>query len=176
MTATPVLHIKRRFGIYVINSSKTIRRREAPGCLHACSQLNAEKLEAEVHPKLHAPVLQTTPSNLPEDTLLHFQTCVEWQSPGSTGGPAICTPLLGGTHICERILSDLMPPVWKEEAPIQTRPHRAHGHRRVTPRTQGSVQRSSRRFSHCLPFRLPKVLFLFSVFYKVLHTPTFSYK
>lgn len=61
MTAPPVLHIKRRFGIYVINSLKTIRRtRGAPGCLCVCSQLNTKPLEAKVHPDPNAPVSQAT--------------------------------------------------------------------------------------------------------------------
>lgn len=165
MTATPVLHIKRRFGIYVINSSKTIRRREAPGCLHACSQLNAEKLEAKVHPKLHARCCRPPPQTCLRIRYSISKPALSDSHPAARGGPAICTPLLGGTHICERILSDLMPPVWKEEAPMQTRPHRARGHGRVKPRTRRLVQRRSRRFFHCLPFRLPKVLFLFSVFF-----------
>lgn len=176
MTATPVLHITRGLGIYVINSSKAFRRREVPGCLHACSQLNAKQLEAKVHPKCIPLCCRPPLSKLCEDELLLSSPVLGDSQPVAQGQLAICAPLQGGAHSCEHIFSHLMHHMWKEEAGIPSWPHCAHGHRGAKPHTQKLVQWSSHRFFCWFPFRLPKVLFLFSMFYKALHTPTFSYK
>lgn len=97
MTATPVLHIKRGFGIYVINSSKTIRSSEAPGCSHNSMQGN---LRPKSTPNCVAPCCRPPPSMLCEDELLRSQPYVGWQSPGGTGevghlraSPGRCTHL-----------------------------------------------------------------------------------
>lgn len=108
MTATPVLPVTGRLGIYVINSSKAIRRREAPGCLHACSQLNSKQLEAKVHPKC-IPLCCRPPLSKPcEDELLHSSPVLSDSNPVAQGQLAICAPLRGGAHSCEHILSHLM--------------------------------------------------------------------
>lgn len=169
MTATPVLHITRGLGIYVINSSKAIRRREVPGCLYACSQMNAKQLEVKVHPKCIPPCCRPPPSKLCEDALLHSSPMLSDSHPVARGQLAICAPLWGGAHSCEYILSHSMHHMWKDEAGIPSWPHCACGH-------GGAKPWSSHRFFCWFPFRLLKVLFLFSMSYKTLHTPTFSYK
>lgn len=107
MTATPVLHITRGLGIYVINSSEAIRRK-ASGCLHACSQLNAKQLEAKVHPKCIPLCCRPPLSKLCEDELLHSSPVLSDSNPVAQGQLAICAPLQGGAHSCEHILSHLM--------------------------------------------------------------------
>lgn len=135
MTATPVLHTTRGLGIYVINSSKAFRRREIPGCLHTCSQLNAKQLEAKVYPKCIPLCCRPPLPKLCEDELLHCSPVLSDSHPVARGQLAICAPLQGGAHSCEHIFSHLMHHMWKEEAGIPSWPHCACGHRGAKPHT-----------------------------------------
>lgn len=88
MTATPVLYIKRSFGIYVISSSKPISRTgAAPGCLHAAEH---KATQGMAHPDLNVPTLQLSSKTPRGNAALPFQS-------HACRGAAIPAHLDGGT-------------------------------------------------------------------------------
>lgn len=177
MTATPVLHIKRRFGIYVINSSKTIRRREAPGCLHACSQLNAEKLEAKVHPKLHARCCRPPPQTCLRIRYSISKPALSDSHPAARGGA-------GHLHASPGRHAHLWAhPFWFDASRMKGGGSYANPSPPCPwPRESKAAhpEVGSEKESQVFPLlaiQTSKGTFSFlCVFFKVLHTPTFSYK